>query len=41
MLKQPLRVFGSKGAAIPEGYQPPTLSNAGDLLKVNYTEEFD
>jgi hypothetical protein len=41
MLTSGLRVFSAKGSAIPEGFQPPSFGQAGDLLKVNYTEEFD
>ena len=41
MIAKSTRVFCSKGAAIAEGYQPTSISQAGDILKVNYTEEFD
>ena len=41
MVAKSTRVFGSKGAASAEGYMPPSISQAGDILKVNYTEEFD
>jgi hypothetical protein len=41
MVAKSTRVFGSKDAASAEGYMPPSISQAGDILKVNYTEEFD